>query len=114
MQNTYYFITKTEKGDLSINDCYKAIKFEGFCGESDFTFRKEVTDLPVKKSKLLWDNKISLEKIDMNLNSPLFNCLLEVANMYHAMVWASSIKQKIKSQLLADDFLKNNVLLQNQ
>lgn len=58
MQNTYYIIVRTDKGDLSINENYKAVKIEGFTQEMDFTFRKEVTDLPVKKSKLLWDNKI--------------------------------------------------------
>ena len=68
----------------------------------------------MKKSKLLWDNKIQLEKIDINMNAPLFNSLMEVVNMYQAMVWTSSIKHKIKALLLNDDFLKNNVLLQNQ
>ena len=48
------------------------------------------------------------------MNAPLFNSLMEVVNMYQAMVWTSSIKHKIKALLLNDDFLKNNVLLQNQ
>jgi hypothetical protein len=113
MQNTYYIIIRTDKGDLSINENYKAVKIEGFTQEMDFTFRKEVTDLPVKKSKLLWDNKIQMEKIDMNMTAPLFNFILEVMNMYQAMVWTSSIKAKINGMLLNDDFLKNNVLLLN-
>lgn len=50
----------------------------------------------------------------MNMTAPLFNFILEIMNMYQAMVWTSSIKAKINGMLLNDDFLKNNVLLLNQ
>lgn len=30
MQNTYYIIVRTDKGDLSINDNFDALKIEGF------------------------------------------------------------------------------------
>ena len=30
MQNTYYIIVRTDKGDLSVNDNFDALKIEGF------------------------------------------------------------------------------------
>lgn len=110
MQNTYYLIVRSDKGDLSMNQNFDALKIEGFTQEIDFTFLKEVTNLPVKKSRLMLDNNIRIEKIDCNLTASLLNFFLEVLNMYRAMVWASSIKAKIAGQLLNEDFLKNNVL----
>lgn len=73
MQNTYYIIVRTDKADLSINQNFDALKITGFTQEMDFTFRKENNDLPVKKSKLLWENKIKLDKIDCNMTASLFN-----------------------------------------
>ena len=60
MQNTYYIIVRTDKGDISVNHNFDALKIEGFTQEIDFTFLKEVSNLPVKKSKLLVDHKITI------------------------------------------------------
>ena len=70
--------------------------------------------MPVKKSSLLVDHKIQIEKIDSNLTPSLFNYVMEALNVYKAMVWTSSIKAKINGMLLDEDFLKANVLLINQ
>ena len=114
MQNTYYIIVRTDKGDLSVNQNFDALKIEGFTQEIDFTFLKEVTNLPVKKSRLLVDHKIKINSIDSNLTPSLFNWFLEVYNMYKAMIWVSSIKTKINDMLLEEHFLKTNVLFINQ
>ena len=103
-----------DKGDLSVNQNFDALKIEGFTQEIDFTFLKEVTNLPVKKSKLLVDHKIKINSIDSNLTPSLFNWFLEVYNMYKAMIWVSSIKTKINDMLLEEHFLKTNVLFINQ
>ena len=110
IQNTYYIIIKAEKGDMQINRNIDALKIEGFTHEIDFTFRKEVTNLPVKKVRLILGNKIQIEKVNCNLTASLLNFLLEVLNMCKAMVWTSNIKSKINGMLLNEDFLKNNVL----
>ena len=114
MQNTYYIIIKSDKADLSINENFDALKLTVFTQEMDFTFRKEQNELPVKKSKLLWESKIQMEKLESNMTASLFNFIEEIINMYKAMVWFSSIKAKINGMLLDEDFLKNNVLLINQ
>ena len=72
------------------------------------------SDLPVKKSSVLVDHKIQIEKIDSNLTPSLFNYAMEVLNIFKAMVWTSSIKATINGMLLDEDFLKANVLLINQ
>jgi len=78
MQNTYYIIVRTDKADLSVNDNFNALKLEGFTQEIDFTFRKETTDLPVKKSMLIVDNRITIDQLDSTMTTSLFNYLLEV------------------------------------
>ena len=114
MQNTYYIIVRTDKGDLSINQNFDALKIEGFTQEIDFTFRKELTDLPVKKSRLLVDHKIRIDKLDSNITPGLVNQTLEFFNIYKAMCCLSSIRTKIHDMLLEEEFLKNNVLRINQ
>jgi len=114
MQNTYYIIARTDKADLSVNDNFNALKIEGLTQEIDFTFRKEKNDLPVRKSFLVVENKLSIEKLDSNLTPSLFNYLCEVINMYKAMMWTSSIKAQINGMLLDEEFLKANVLHFNQ
>lgn len=110
IQNTYYIIIKAEKGDLQINKNIDALKIEGYTHEIDFTFRKEMTNLPVRKVRLLLHNKIQIERINCNLTASLLNFFLEVINVSKAMVWTSNIKSKINGMLLNEDFLKNNVL----
>ena len=78
MQNTYYIIVRTDKADLSINDNFNALKIEGFTQEIDFTLRKEVSELPVRKANLLVVNKIVIERIDNNLTPSFFNYCMEI------------------------------------
>jgi hypothetical protein len=47
MQNTYYIIARTDKADLSINENFNALKIEQFKQEIDFTFRREISELPI-------------------------------------------------------------------
>ena len=110
IQNTYYIIIKAEKGDLQINKNIDAMKIAGYTHEIDFTFRKEVTNLPVRKVRLLLHNKIQIDRINCNLTTNLLNFLLEVVNVSKAMVWTSNIKSQINGMLLNEDFLKNNIL----
>ena len=49
IQNTYYIIVRLDNGDLSINENYDAFTLKNFIQEVDFTFRREVTNLPVKR-----------------------------------------------------------------
>ena len=113
IQNTYYIIAQTEKGDLQVNKNQDALKIEGFTQEIDFTFRKELTDLPVKKSCLHVFNKITIEKIEGNISPSLVNFVMEIYNIFKAMKWLSSIKAKISGMLLEEEFLKSNVLFLN-
>ena len=69
-----------------------------------------MTNLPVRKVRLLLYNKIQIERINCNLTASLLNFFLEVINVSKAMVWTSNIKSKINGMLLNEDFLKNNVL----
>ena len=73
-----------------------------------------MSELPVRKTFMLIENKIQIEKIDSNLTPSLLNYCIEVYNIYKAMVFTSSIKAKINGMLLDEDFLKNNVLNLNQ
>lgn len=95
---------------MQINKNVEALKIEGYTHEIDFTFRKEMTNLPVRKVRLLLYNKIQIERINCNLTASLLNFFLEVINVSKAMVWTSNIKSKINGMLLNEDFLKNNVL----
>lgn len=87
-----------------------ALKIEGYTHEIDFTFRKEVSNLPVRKVRLLLQNKIQMERINCNLTANLLNFILEVINVGKAMIWMSNIKSEINGMLLNENFLKNNVL----
>ena len=69
-----------------------------------------MTNLPVRKVRLLLHNKIQIERINCNLTASLLNFFLEVINVSKPMGWTSNIKSKINGMLLNEDFLKNNVL----
>lgn len=92
IQNTYYIITHTDKAEATINHTREALKVDDFTQEVDFTFRKEITDLPVKKSSLLVFHKIKLEKLEGILTPSMANFCLEIINMCKSMLWFSSIK----------------------
>ena len=67
IQNTYYIIVRLDNGNLQINENYDAFTLKNFIQEVDFTFRREVTNLPVKRQRLILDNKIKLESINLNI-----------------------------------------------
>lgn len=85
IQNTYYVIVQSDDLKLTMNknpDCFLIKQFKM---ESDFTFRKEVTNLPIKKTRLLLDNKIKFDLIQLNLTASLMNYLMEFANIGKVM-----------------------------
>ena len=76
IQNTYYIIVRLDNGNLQINENYDAFTLKNFIQEVDFTFRREVTNLPVKRQRLILDNKIKLESINLNISASFFNWIM--------------------------------------
>ena len=76
IQNTYYIIVRLDNGNLQINENYDAFTLKNFIQEVDFTFRREVTNLPVKRQRLILDNKIKLESINLNISACFFNWIM--------------------------------------
>jgi len=109
IHNKYYIVINSEQGDLTVNENPNALRIERYQQEINFTFKKEQTDLPVKKSCLHVENKVVVYKIEGALTPTMAYYWLQIYNIYKAMVSFSSVKAKINGTLLNEDFLKNNV-----
>lgn len=92
IQNTYYIIVRLDQGDLQTNENLKALTVKRFIQEIDFTLRREVTNLPVKRQRLILDNKIKLEELSSNVSASLLNFFLELQNRIRQMAFVSSIQ----------------------
>lgn len=83
---------------------------DNFFIELDFTYKKQISDSPVKESKIELINSLKADVVTLNMNMAFMKNLMEFASLYKECVWIASVKTKIMGQILDKEFLKGNLL----
>jgi len=112
LKDSYYLNFQCEKIKVNCNN-RPALRIAGLSHEIDFTFKKEVNNLPVKKSKLELENEINMQSLQVHMSPSLFKALHEVINFYQWGLWLSSSKHKIVGLLQDRQFLMTNIISNN-
>ncbi len=84
-----------------------------FILELDFCFKKEITDSPLKLSKMEIKNVIKLDTVEVDLTMSELKLIYDIIDIYIQMVSIASIKNRIVGIILDKEFLKNNILYMN-
>lgn len=109
LRNSYYITIQSDQISIECN-MKKNLIIDNFFMELDFTYKKQISDSPVKESKIQVIINIKSDNVALNLNMAFFKSLVEFASIYKECVWVANVKSKIMGQILDKDFLKSNLL----
>ena len=94
LKNSYIISFQTERFEMQNN--YKPVLIaEQISQEINFTFQKEINEIPVKKSRLECIHILSIQTLALELCPGLLKILNEVINFYKWGLHTASIKHKI-------------------
>ena len=98
LNNSYYLNFQSEKLTLDCNG-KSAAEVKDFNLSLDFTYKKEITDLPVKKSWMDLKHNINISSLNADMSPSLLKCIFEFVNYYRRGEWLASVKQNIIGQM---------------
>ncbi len=88
----------------------RSITIDKFFQETDFSYKRPITDLPITISKMEISNTIKADSVNVNLTYSEIKLILDIIDIYQEMVHVASVKNIIMSTLLDKEFLKSNLL----
>jgi hypothetical protein len=88
----------------------RSIVVDKFVNETDFSYKRPITELPITISKMEIGNSIKGESLMVNLTYSEIKLILDIIDIFEEMVHIASVKNIIMSTLLDREFLKNNLL----
>jgi hypothetical protein len=96
---------------LSIDCNFKrSITIEKFQTDTDFSYKRPITELPITINKMEIQNSIKAENLSVNLTYSEIKLILDIIDIYQEMVHLASVKNVIMNTLLEKEFLKSNLL----
>ena len=90
--------------------CIRAFTATSVVQEANLTFMRQNTDLNVKQSKLMFDQSLQLEDIDVKMSPALLKVGLELCNLYHKCKHIASVKHAVLGKLQDREFLLANII----
>lgn len=109
LKDSYYLNINCEKIDIDV-DNKSAVKATNFVQELDLTFLREVTQLPIKMSRMFLEQRLDFETLSLDMTPALFKVLHEVVNFYHKSKSIASVKHVILGWLFDRNFLLTNII----
>jgi hypothetical protein len=88
----------------------RSITIEKFFQETDFSYKRPITELPITVTKMEISNVIKAESLVVELTFSEIKLILDVIDIYEEMVHIASVKNLIMGTLLDKEFLKSNLL----
>lgn len=109
IKSSYYLSCSTDR--LSIDCNFKrSITIENFQCETDFSYKRPITDLPIAIKRMEIQNVIKAESLNLSLTYSEIKLILDIIDIYQEMVHIASVKNVIMNTLLDKEFLKSNLL----
>ena len=112
-RNSYFLNLQVQKLILECNHKSTAL-VRDFNLELDFIFKKEINNLPVKKTIMELNHTLSIDSLNADMSPSLLKCILEFANYYRRGEKLASIKNHIIGQMQERRFLLENIIASNE
>jgi hypothetical protein len=109
LKNSYYLSCQSDKLSIDCN-MKRSITIEKFFQETDFSYKRPITELPITVTKMEISNVIKAESLVVELTFSEIKLILDVIDIYEEMVHIASVKNLIMGTLLDKEFLKSNLL----
>lgn len=109
LKNSYYLFCQTDRISIDCN-LKRSITVEKFFMETDFSYKRPITDLPITITKMEISNSIKAESVIVELTFSEVKLILDIIDIYEEMVHIASVKNVIMGTLLEKEFLKSNLL----
>ena len=109
LKNSYYLSCHSDKITIDCN-LRRALTLEAFAIETDFSYKRPLTDLPLTMSKMEISNSIKAQVVAFELTFSEIKLILDIIDIYLEMVALASVKNLIMGTLLDREFLKSNLL----
>ena len=100
---------KCENLEVSMNG-QPALTAHSFTQELNLTFLREVTNIPVKLGRMIVEQQLKFESLNIKLDTSLLKALHEVLNFYLKSKFISSIKHTILGCLSDRNFLLTKII----
>lgn len=81
IKNSYYLSSNTEKLAVDCN-MKRSITIEKFFQETDFSYKRPITDLPITISKMEISNTIKADSLNVNLTYSEIKLILDIIDIY--------------------------------
>ena len=111
MKSSYYLSCSADRLAVACNLKAPAVQVDGFQLETDFSYRRPITKLPITINKMEMSNRLKAEAITLNLATySSVKLVMDIVDIYQEMVHLASVKNLIMRTLIDKEFLKSNLL----